>query len=110
VDALLNENKMIVLHKLILKLNKMKQKITFALLLLFFLFGGKAMAQFEYSIEEELKYDYATTNVGFSLTEVASVLECDAADLVAALDEWRRLSFNGYFCIGVSRWNCQHGA
>jgi hypothetical protein len=40
------------------------------------------MAQFEYGIEEELKYDYATTNVGFSLTEVASVLECDAQILL----------------------------
>ena len=60
----------------------MKQKFTTALLLFFSLFCGKAMAQFEYSIEEELKGDYATTNVGFSLTEVASVLECDAAILL----------------------------
>lgn len=85
----------------------MKQKFTTALLLFFSLFCGKAMAQFEYGIEEELKYDYATTNVGFSLTEVASVLECDAADLVAALDEWRG---GGYPSTDIFVLECPDGA
>ena len=67
----------------------MKKNFTLLLMLIAsLLFSTNVMAQFKYDITEEVKPDYATTNVEFSLAEVAAQLECSVEDLVAALDEW----------------------
>ena len=68
----------------------MKKNFTLLMMLIAsFLFSTNVMAQFKYDITEEVKPDYATTNVEFSLAEVAAQLECSVEDLVAALDEWK---------------------
>lgn len=68
----------------------MKKNFTLLMMLIAsLLFSTNVMAQFKYDITEEVKPDYATTNVEFSLAEVAAQLECSVEDLVAALDEWK---------------------
>ena len=66
-----------------------KRLYSMMLLLTLMLFAQSAQAQFSASISEELKDDYATTNIPFSLAEVANTLNTTADVLIEELDKWK---------------------
>ena len=66
-----------------------KRLYSMMLLLTLMLFAQSAQAQFSASISEELKDDYATTNISFSLAEVATTLNTTADVLIEELDKWK---------------------
>ena len=66
-----------------------KRLYSMMLLLTLMLFAQSAQAQFSASISEELKDDYATTNIPFSLAEVATTLNTTADVLIEELDKWK---------------------
>ena len=74
-----------------------KRLYSMMLLLTLMLFAQSAQAQFSASISEELKDDYATTNISFSLAEVATTEEEQINTLVHVLD--------GYFAKGAHHLN-----
>ena len=67
----------------------MKRNLYSMLLLTLMFFAQSAQAQFSASISEELKDDYATTNLSFSLAEVATILNTTADVLIEELDKWK---------------------